>query len=175
MRERNRAGGWSGPSYYPIIAKVAGGTVIGVVREQTRRRRCFMRRMKIGYRVSSGAVLVAFAADFVVGTWFHGTPPPRATGFDPCHLWVQMGVMEKLSPLVCFVSSVVLLVQGLRNRPAPRWLAVSGLVALPVSVWLSLWRVMPCYGGPAKTSFFLCIVALIWMHLHHLLQRRPVA
>lgn len=124
--------------------------------------------MKIGYRVSSGAVLVAWIVEMRL-------PVPRHVqtgGFDPCYLWEQMPADEKLAVLVFFPALLVLLVQGLRNRPVPRWLAIAALVALgPVAK--DLIRQQSLCGRQPNFGFYCWAGAVVLMCLHQMLQRPP--
>jgi hypothetical protein len=124
--------------------------------------------MKIPYKVTSGAALVALALPLVPSA-------PRAVDS-----WVMCGLIEdqwdttrKLVTLVLLGAYVVFVRQGLRNRSGPRWLAIAGLLAL----WLwvesqSLQISAGCYGtgGMARLLLEAGIVSL--MFLHHGFQSR---
>jgi len=56
-----------------------------------------MKRMRIGDRAGSGAVLVAFAAELAAETWFRGAPHPAPVNpaWNPCSVWVNYLVQRR--------------------------------------------------------------------------------
>ena len=112
--------------------------------------------MKIGYRVTSAAALVGFilfvATDLrllklpdtapVQGAI--KTPTAGSVAWDPCTVWEQIPLTVKVSALFYIGAFAVFVVQGLRNRPGARPLAVAGLITLMVVANHDRWRVMEC-------------------------------
>ena len=81
----------------------------------------------------------------------------------------------RLATLLCFGAFPVCLVQGLRNRPAPRWLGIAGLIALPVVVNHQLWRMRLCSTAPHPIADFIWVATIWLMFLHHAIQRQAKA
>ena len=72
--------------------------------------------------------------------------------------------------VVAIASFVILMVEGFQNRPAPRWLAIPGLIALVPIVNESLWRVTNCYSKRSVVEFAIWIAAICAMYLHQIIQ-----
>ena len=91
--------------------------------------------MRISYRITSGAVLAVYVAGIIYSILFPHTSRPTETAaadgtvtFDVCGMmWEQMSAMKQVAALLWGTSFMVLLVQGLRNRPVRRWVTVVGL------------------------------------------------
>src|SRR5262245_15838017 len=97
--------------------------------------------MRISYRMTSSAVVAVYVAGIVYSLLPHPSRPPEtadadgAVTFDVCGMmWEQMSPMKQVTALLWGTSFMVLLVQGLRNRPV-RWVTVVGLVSLGVTLW----------------------------------------
>lgn len=137
-------------------------------------------KMKVSYRVTSSVFVISYvlviASQLLVnGLRGHESATVDEVGvaqFDPCTMWEQMPATVVLSSIVWFVSFVILLVQGLRNRSAPRWLAITCLVALGPTVNHNLsWRLQHCYTKVGRVGFWICVSAVGLMCLHQILQR----
>jgi hypothetical protein len=131
--------------------------------------------MRVQYRYSSGAVLLIIvmplASALLPIEALHRTESNSTSGtWNPCFMWEQVPPLVRISVLVYAVAFIVHLIQGLRNRAAPRWLGIAGLVSLAVTARSQLWRVMGCYSGFDKIAFFLYIAFLGLMFLHHVVQ-----
>src|SRR5262249_60902489 len=106
-------------------------------------------RMRVSYRMTSGAVLSVYIAGIIYGIFFSQKSRPTETAaadgtvaFDRCGMmWEQMSPTKQLAALVCGPSILGLFIQGLRNRPVPRWVAVAGLTSLAVTLWYDKWRI----------------------------------
>jgi len=84
--------------------------------------------------------------------------------------------MYRLVVLVCIAAFTVFMVQGLRNRPGPRWLAIAGVPALAAAIMSDWWQISAgCYstGGVAFLFLWAGIVSL--MFLHQAVQPRATA
>lgn len=134
------------------------------------------------YRVSSVAVLLAFGLSLGVGIWFPATPgaptPPQllAEGevrFDLCSMWEQIPVIPKVAALVWFASAIYLIVMGLMNRAAARWVPIMSLISLFLWEQHSFWRFTRCMSLPQQIAETVFAAAFAWMCLHQLIQRRP--
>jgi len=127
--------------------------------------------VRISYRWSSGTAVLAIAMLSVI--------PPNPTEvfsgsgihWDPCSMWEQMPQSARLATLVLFSAALAFLVQGFRNRSAPRWLAVAGLIALPIAVQHRMWWIVSCYGPQARVWYSAAAGAVGLMFLHHIIQR----
>jgi hypothetical protein len=86
-------------------------------------------------------------------------------------MWEQIPQTFQVASLVLFAATLAFLIQGFRNRSAPRLLAVAGLIALPIAVQHRLWRILACYGQPARVWYFVEVGAVAMMFLHHIIQR----
>jgi uncharacterized membrane protein YhaH (DUF805 family) len=126
--------------------------------------------MKIGYRLTASAMLVAFAVYFATDMLFpyqplRGVIPSRSdtSSFDPCALWAQGGLVAGFSGLAWFVALVAVTVGGLRNRPLARWVAILCLIAFAVWAWHSFlfWRWQHC----ASTASLVTGANLVWLGL----------
>jgi hypothetical protein len=137
--------------------------------------------MRISYRISSGAVLATVGLLIVTNALLPvAQQRPKATeqgavGWDPCSLWEQMAPTVRLATLVCFGAFLVHLVQGLRNRPAPRWLGIAGLPALGLTVNHQLWWINRCSTPSHELEYFIWVAAVGLMFLHHAIQRHAGA
>ncbi|MCC6589868.1 MAG: hypothetical protein IT168_24450 [Bryobacterales bacterium] len=78
--------------------------------------------------------------------------------------------------LLLFSAFLVFAVSGLRNRPGPRWLAISGMFAIPMVVASDWWRISAnCYSKSGLVSTCVWLSAVTGMFLHHAFQpRAPV-
>lgn len=135
--------------------------------------------MPISYRWTSGAALVLLTLPIVEMFLPPAPLRPRyiqphsgAVGWDPCSLVAQLHPMYKLIVLVCFGAYVVFLVQGLRSRSGPRWLAVAGALALLLWIESDWWRVSAgCVSNRSIAILLLWAGTACLMFLHHLVQR----
>jgi hypothetical protein len=130
--------------------------------------------MRISYRMTSSAVVAVYVAGIIYSVLFSQTARPTETAatdgavsFDLCNMWEQMSAMKQIGALLWGTSFMVLLVQGLRNRPVRRWVTVVGLVSLGVTLWYDRWRVENCWTG----FTFVAMAAVIAMYVHQLLPR----
>jgi hypothetical protein len=137
--------------------------------------------MRIRYRISSGVVLVAvgllIASALLPISALHPTVAKPAAeggavGWNPCLMWEQIAPTVRLAALALLGAFFVHLVQGLRNRPAPRWLGIAGLIALGLTVNQQFWQVMRCYTALDTLLFFVWVAAVGLMFLHHIAQRQ---
>jgi hypothetical protein len=82
--------------------------------------------------------------------------------------------MYRLVVLVCFAAFVLFTVQGLRNRPGPRWLAIAGLPALAATIMSDWWRISAgCYSAGSVKLLFVWAAIVSLMFLHQAVQPRP--
>ena len=138
-----------------------------------------MQRMKLSYRLTSGVVLVILLLGVTIGSLAPSplpqvSPPTSeqgAVGFDPCGMWRQIPPIERLSVLLFLGSLLVLMVQGLRNREAPRWLALGNLITLGLLAKYEWWQVSHCYTKLDIGTCFVSVSALVLMCLHRILRR----
>jgi hypothetical protein len=86
-------------------------------------------------------------------------------------VWEQMPQSVRLATLALFLTAPVFLINGFRNASAPRWLAIAGLIALPITVNHRLWWVLSCYGPQARVWYFVEAGVIAIMFLHHIVQR----
>ena len=136
--------------------------------------------MKIPYRVTSGMAAAATVVLPIVSAFL----PPRpsrplpqasdgAVAWDPCTTWVQYAPMYRLVLLVCLAAFTVFMVQGLRNRPGPRWLAIAGVPALAAAIMSDWWQMSAdCYSAGSVKLLFLWAGIVSLMFLHHSVQPR---
>lgn len=140
--------------------------------------------LRISFRITSAAVLVAFAASPIISHIVPVESPaipqvisPDGTttiSFNPCDMWEQLAWRTRLSVLFWFGSLLFLIVQGLRNRPVRRWWPVSNLIAYAGVLEHELWSLKHCYSIPGLVSYWLFISATIVMCIHQLLPRREI-
>jgi len=121
------------------------------------------------YRITSLAALAATALLCLSGLL---PGPRRPVSFDPCMLWVQVPFLVKLATALLFYAFLVFLLQGIRNRPGPRWLAVVGLCSLLVLAHDRLWWWQSCSTPSHIAIDCLWGAAMSTMLLHHALQPR---
>ncbi len=135
--------------------------------------------MRIPYRVTSGIALGTLLLDIASG--FLPVAPRRhvpasvegAVAWDPCWAWEQRAAMANLLGLLCFGALFFFVVQGLRNRPGPRWFAIIGVPALALQVASDWWRIKAgCYSTPNLVGLFTWVGAAELMFLHHAVQTR---
>src|SRR5215475_1451144 len=94
--------------------------------------------MRISYRFTSGAAIASLALP-ITETFLPAAPQrprpvplePGEVNWAPCSVWFQLDPMDRLIALVWFGAYIVFAFQGLRNRSAPRWLAVAGVLPCP--------------------------------------------
>ena len=128
--------------------------------------------MRVSYRWSSGLVIVAYGLSLVSDSLFGMAKPAKlGLGWDPCSSWEQSRLLFTLSKLICTIAVPTMLVQGLRNRAAPRWLAILAFPAVFLVSQHWLWRVQSCYSTAGTTGFWVDVSALCIMCLHHIIQR----
>ncbi len=94
--------------------------------------------MRFSYRLTS-VLVIAIYVIWAASEALLNSSPTRVlkenleTGviqFDSCLMWEQIPAAVRISNLLWFGSLLALLVQGMRNRSAPRWLAIACLMAL---------------------------------------------
>jgi hypothetical protein len=134
--------------------------------------------MAFSYRWTSGALLAFIPVAAVVKqlsprSWY-APPAPNVGTWDPCFLWEQIPQSVRIASLWFFAALVVVSVQGLRNRAAPRWLAAGALPALAVAEH-ERYRFLNCYGRVDKALFAGYTALIVVMFLHHVVQRPPVS
>ncbi|WP_321477418.1 hypothetical protein [uncultured Paludibaculum sp.] len=82
-----------------------------------------------------------------------------------------MGAIDKLAVLVGSAAFLIFLVQGLRNRTGPRYLAMAGLSAVPLAVLGDWWRIgAGCYSTGGMVCAFTWLGSVSLMFLHHATQ-----
>jgi hypothetical protein len=139
--------------------------------------------MRISYRAVSSLVVTALVLISAIGFLFDKSPvsvPTTVSGtgivqFDPCMMLDQIPASVRLDTFVWCGSFLALLVQGMRNRSAPRWLALVCLVALGPIVSQEYWRLQHCYTKLGTGIFWIWISAVSLMCLHQILQRPPLS
>jgi hypothetical protein len=131
------------------------------------------RSVPISYRWTSGAVLFWFALQIAVGMLFPNSlrKPASEVTWDPCSMWSQMPLTEKLPNEVWFVTFAILLVQGLRNRPVPWALALVSLIALGFVIRNLWWWESRCDSPQGIVSSGVWFATVAVMCLHQMLQR----
>lgn len=147
-------------------------------REQGSLRSC-PNHVRVSYRVTSALVVGTYAlliASNLLFAWLRPPVAPPVVGagafqFDPCAMWDQMPATELVSNMAWFGSFTVVLVQGLRNRSAPRWLAVLCLVVLGPTINYQLWNVKHCLTTFNTVGFWVCTCEVALMCLHQIVQR----
>ena len=136
--------------------------------------------MKISYRVTSGSVLIVFILIEAIELLFQKSPEPKTAstvgeavvvGWNPCMMGEQLSPIVRLSYLVWFGTFVVVIVQGLRNRPVARWLSIVSLIALGITVNHVRWEWIHCYIRPSLTTFLVWVFAVTLMCVHQIVQR----
>jgi hypothetical protein len=127
------------------------------------------------YRITSSFFLVGLAL-MVVSAAFLGSPQvavPEQSGevsWDPCQMIVEYGPMHNLMSLVSFGALVVLTVQGLRNRPAHRWLAIAGVLGLILVLQDN--EQLGCYTRPRRILASVWLGSIALLFLIHVFQPR---
>jgi hypothetical protein len=91
--------------------------------------------------------------------------------FDLCDfMWEQMGIGKRVAALVCGFAFLVVIIQGLRNRAASRWIASAGVVSTGILLADDFWRIQNC--GTALS--FVGPALVILMYVHHLLPHSAI-
>ena len=85
--------------------------------------------------MTSGIVICSLLSLIALAFFSHSSRVPvsadaGAISWDPCQMIVEYGSMHQLMGLIAFGALVVFTVQGFRNQTGPRWLAISGILAL---------------------------------------------
>ena len=76
--------------------------------------------------------------------------------------------MERIETLVFLIAFFLFVVSGMRNRPGPRWLAIAGLAALPLSLQTMWWKIgMGCYVIASLVPSFTSMALIAVMFIHH--------
>jgi hypothetical protein len=139
--------------------------------------------MRISYRLTAIAFLIVYVAPPIATSFFPSPPTPPAAStpsdpgtvtWDPCILWEQIPTLVRLSTVTLFISFLTVLIQGLRNRPAPRWAPILALLTLGPAINHQLWRVHACYSNVQTATFWISNSAIALLCIHHLLPRRPI-
>ena len=141
------------------------------------------RLMKISYRMTSGAALgalvVRIASKFAL--WHPGgvlTAKGDSVVWDPCEAWaVHHTPLAEVAFLLCLAGFVVFTIQGLRNRPGPRWLAIPCVPALALVILGESRRLARevrsgCSSKAGLIWFFIWLSVVMIMFLHHAVQPR---
>lgn len=135
--------------------------------------------MRFSYRMTSALFIAAYVIFVASGLLFNPSLKPaiqtnldvNVFQLDLCTMWEQVPAALRISTLLCFGSLLVLLIQGMRNRSVPRWLAIACLITLIPTVNHELWRVQQCYTTLSKVGFWVCISATVLMCFHQMFQR----
>jgi len=128
--------------------------------------------MKIPYRITSGIALGTRLLD-IAWEFLALAPRRHIPAWDPCSLWDQRAGMPKLFDVLCFGVFLFFVVQGLRNRPGPRWFAILGVPAFVLLIAADWWRISAgCYSTPNLVGRFIWVGAAELMLLHHAVQPR---
>jgi hypothetical protein len=134
--------------------------------------------MRISYRVSSIAVLLVFGGMFLLPE--SSMVRPRAhtrslvdgsASFDPCFMLEESGWLIRLSVLIWIGTFLYLFVQGFRNRTVPRLVAITSLVAFGLSLHNRFWTVQHCDSNLGIVVFWVWIMAMGLLCVHHIIQR----
>ena len=133
--------------------------------------------MRTRYRITSlfvlGTLLILMISVFLPLSKQSQIGASTNARWNPCVAWVNYGPMHNLIALVWFTAFIGCITQGWRNHPAPRWLAIAGVLAIILSVEDEWWQISSrCYGLPTLTLSALYFSAVLLMFLHHVLQRR---
>lgn len=132
------------------------------------------------YRVSGVAVLVALGLSAAVGGWFPKLPdvpvspplrPKGAVAFDLCAMWEQIPVIPKVASLIWFVSGAYLIVAGLMNRAAARWLPAMCLLSMLLWEKHSIWRFTRCMSLPQQIAETVFAATFVCMCLQQIFER----
>src|SRR5271163_3094000 len=137
--------------------------------------------MRISYRVVSSIVAVTFVVVAVIGLLFDSSRARKFTSvavdgaiqIDPCTMWEQIPTAVRLSTTLSSVTTLILLVQGFRNRSVPRWAAILCLVAPIPTIHHEYWQRHECYTKLSATLLWICIFAVGLMCVRQILHRRP--
>jgi hypothetical protein len=136
--------------------------------------------LRIPYRASAAAVLLSLALLIAIDFIPIKLPPPLAkpgaeytSSWDPCSTWEQIPQTVRLAALLFFGALVVNLVLGLRNRSAPRWLAIAGLISLALLLNRQFRRFPNCSDELHSAAGWVWILLVMLMFLHHAIQRLP--
>lgn len=127
-------------------------------------------------KITSVAALVGFtfslATDLrLISSPPRTTPPTVEVGWDPCMMWEQIPFIVKLAILYWLGLLLTLIVQGFRDRSAPRLLAIAGLIAQGIAVKHDLWFVTSCYTGIRVVGFWGWVFTSALLFLYHTLRR----
>ncbi len=76
-----------------------------------------------------------------------------------------MAIGKRVVALIYCFAFIVVIIQGLRNRAASRWIATAGVVSTCILLADELWRSQNCWSGLS----FLGAALIILMYAHHLL------
>ena len=135
--------------------------------------------MKISYRISSIGFLLGFIVIPIALSMLPQTAPPPVSNrvfhaegvvsFDPCSMWRQVSAMERLTGIVWFAIMVVVVVKGLLNQVAARWVAILCLLAFGRIMLYSFEFYKNCGNQNFSEPWFCFGVTMIC--LHHILQR----
>src|SRR5215471_14322303 len=133
--------------------------------------------MRIGYRLTSLTYVILYVTHIVVSSLLSsraspGRTVPDAPGvaeWDPCYMWEQIPALIRVSTLIFLFSFLTVLIQGFRNRPAARWVALLAVAGLVPTVQHSLWRVRLCYSNFNKVGFWIELTAIGLVCIHHII------
>jgi len=124
----------------------------------------------VSYRWSSN-LAIGLVAVGLVALPSELLPPVWSEGGDDCSLVTRSAPdFVGLAMLLGMIALPVLCIQGLRDRPAPRWLAVAGCLGLGVFAADYMGSLSWCYTTIGSAEFCVCYLGLVAMCLHHTFQ-----
>ena len=130
--------------------------------------------MRISYRATTLTYLGLCAAHIVISIL---TPAPKpepapagAVNWDPCSMCMQPPQPVQIATLTFVFGLVTVLIQGLRNRPAPQWVALLAIVALGLMAKHALSLERLCHPNAGAAWLFVGVTMLLCVH--HLLPRQ---
>ena len=137
--------------------------------------------MRVQYRISSMGVLVAvgvlFASAMIPGGEAQRETAPTGTGavtWNPCFMWEHVSTLFRMAALLLFWGAFLThLIQGFRNRPAPWWLSIAGLLAMIPAAYNQLWWLTRCSTTFHLVGYYIWLGATAAMFIHHTIQRQP--
>ena len=134
--------------------------------------------MRLNFRFAASLALIAMGLAIGVESVLPESPAPtwspnpsRVLTIDLCQMVEQIPVSARAAGLAAFLSIIASLFQGFRNRAAPRWLAVAGLVALPLVIHREWWRIAACHSGARKIAEATWLCAAMLLLAHHAFHR----
>jgi hypothetical protein len=129
------------------------------------------------------AVLLSLFGVYAVGTYTAQAPVPHDLTPDlekpvtiefPCGMWEQVPVRTRLGALAGFGSFCVLIIQGLWNRAAPRWVALLCPISLGVMLEHTWWATYHCAARALLIAELIFLTMLCLMCIRHLFRPKNV-